>query len=93
MRIEIEFGPSDVDLRQPQHLSHLHSFVLECLKEHPHVAEGIIVFDDVEHFLTYLVKGDMVEVVVAPRDTAERALNEHDLTTYELFPPDSSEVH
>jgi hypothetical protein len=93
MIMDINFGPSNVDLRQPQHVSHLRSLVLETIKKHPDVAEGVIVFDDVEHFFTYAVKGDMVEVMVLPRELAEEVLNEHDLTTYELFPPDSSEVN
>jgi hypothetical protein len=50
-------------------------------------AEGVLSLDGVEHFFTYIVEPDRVEVKISPRDMAEALLNQYGLSTVEPWAP------
>jgi hypothetical protein len=85
--IRLLFTSDNVDLYyQFRHRNALRLRLRECLKKFPTgAAEGIIDFDGVERFFTYLVEGDQVEAFLMRRDVAEAGLNTEGLSTYELF--------
>jgi len=71
----------------PKFRAKLEARLRRCLPEFPDYCEGSLHFRGVEYFFTYVVKDDVVDVVVMPRDKAEAVLNELGLSTHEEFNP------
>src|SRR5262249_34097573 len=81
--------------RAPRHRPHrnqrvrakVEAHIRECLKEFPVICEGVLMLNGFEHWFTYMVRKDCVEVQLAPRDLAEDALNTIGLSTHEPGSP------
>jgi hypothetical protein len=82
MKVHINLGPSNIDLRHPRQVAELRRCLSECFEETPDAGEGIVVLGRTEHYFTYSASGDTVEVNICQRDVAENSLNARGLTTY-----------
>jgi hypothetical protein len=85
--IALNFGSSDVDLEQPELLAKLRHFILGGADKYHDCWEGCIDLGGVEHFVTCMVKGEVIEAIVIPRDDAEAELNRVGLSTIEPWSP------
>ena len=81
-KLSLQFA-SDIDLGELKHQEHLWRFILDAMRDFPDCAEGVTEFDGIQHFITYVVKGDVIEAFVLRRDTAEAMLNDIGLSTVE----------
>lgn len=86
-KISVRFS-SDINLAKPKHLRYLQRYLTEVgLPANPEMAEGVIDFEGVQHFFTYMVEDGMVDMTIAPREDAEALLNEQGLSTHEPWSP------
>jgi hypothetical protein len=63
---------SDVASLNPRVLTQIERRIRECLKQFPDVCEGKIMLNGVDHFFTYKVRRNLVEVNILERELAER---------------------
>jgi hypothetical protein len=78
---------SDVVEFTPKRHAKVRKRLLSLLKKFPDVCEGSIWLGGVEHYFTYEVHGELVEMNLLPRTHAEKVLNQHGLSTHEPFNP------
>ena len=73
MKLNIRYR-SSVDLGQPAMQTELRHLIESSLCAFPVGGEGVITLGGVEHHFTYMVRDDVVEMFVQPRDMAEALL-------------------
>src|SRR5215467_12703297 len=78
---------SDVDLSQPGMQVEIRNHIARCLRDYPGGDEGVITLAGVEHSVMYVVRDDVVDAVIGPRDYIEQIANERRQTAHEQRSP------
>ena len=86
MRLELHYR-SDVDLSQPVMQVEIRNHIARYLRERPGGDEGVITLAGVEHCFIYVVRDDVVDAVIGPRDYIEQIANERRQTAHEPRSP------
>src|SRR5262245_49513928 len=86
MGLELHYR-SDGDLGQPRMQVESRDHIARCLRDYVSRDERVSPFAEVVRWFMYVVRDDVVDTVIGPRDYIEQVANERRQTAHEARPP------